>query len=67
MHPVIFLALLVAVLLFISWYKRAPSSQQKRIRGRMLLYGGIGILLLLLVTGHLSPIMAAIVAALALG
>lgn len=67
MHPVVFLALLVTVLLFISWYKRAPSGQQKRIRGRMLLYGGIGILILLLVTGHLNPIIALVVAALALG
>ena len=67
MHPVIFLALLAAVLFFISWYKRAPSGQQKRVRGRMLLYVGIGILLLLLVTGHLNPIMAAVVAALAFG
>ena len=67
MHPVIFLALLVTVLLFISWYKRAPSGQQKRIRGRMLLFGGVGIVLLLLVTGHLNPIIAVIIAALAIG
>jgi len=67
LHPVIFLALLVAVLLFISWYKRAPTGQQKRIRGRMLLFGGIGIVLLLLVTGHLNPIIALIVAAFAIG
>ncbi len=67
MHPVIFLALLVAVLLFISWYKRAPSGQQKHIRGRLLLFGGVGIVLLLLVTGHLNPIIALIVAAHAIG
>jgi hypothetical protein len=67
LHPVIFLALLVVVLLFISWYKRAPSGQQKRIRGRMLLFGGVGIVLLLLVTGHLNPVIALIVAALAIG
>ena len=67
MHPVIFLALLVGVLLFISWYKRAPSSQQKRIRGRMLLFGGLGLVLLLLVTGHLNPIIAVVFAALAIG
>jgi hypothetical protein len=67
LHPVIILALLVGVLLFISWYKRAPSAQQKRIRGRMLLFGGLGIVLLLLVTGHLNPLIAAIVAALAIG
>ncbi|NIM29210.1 MAG: DnaJ domain-containing protein [Gammaproteobacteria bacterium] len=67
MHPVIILALLVGVLLFISWYKRAPSGQQKRIRGRMLLFGGLGILLLLLVTGHLNPVIAAIFAAFAIG
>ncbi len=67
MHPVIILALLLGILLFISWYKRAPSGQQKRLRGRMLLFGGIGIVLLLLVTGHLNPIFALIVAALAFG
>jgi len=67
LHPVIFLALLAAILFFISWYKRTPPGQQKRVRGRMLLYAGIGILLLLLVTGHLNPIMAAVVAALAFG
>lgn len=67
MHPVIFLALLVTVLLLISWYKRAPAGQQKKMRGRLLLYGGVGILLLLLVTGHLNPIMAMVAAALVLG
>lgn len=67
MHPVIFLALLAGVLLFISWYKRAPSSQQQRIRGRMLIYAGIAIVVLLLVTGHLNPIIAFILAALAVG
>lgn len=67
MHPVIILALLAGVLLFISWYKRAPSGQQKRIRGRTLLYAGIGIVLLLLVTGHLNPVVALIVGALAFG
>ena len=65
MHPVIILALLVAVLLFISWYKRTPASQRKGIRGKGLLYGGIALLVLLLVTGHLNPIIAAVVAALA--
>jgi len=65
LHPVIILALLAAVLLFISWYKRAPTGHQKRIRGKALLYGGIALLVLLLVTGHLNPIMAAVVAGLA--
>ena len=67
MHPVIILALLAGILLFISWYKRAPSVQQKRLRGQMLIYGGIGIVLLLLVTGHLNPIFALILGALAFG
>jgi hypothetical protein len=65
LHPVIILALLAGVLLFISLYKRAPSAQQKRIRGRSLLFGGIAIVLLLLVTGHLNPIVALVVGALA--
>ena len=67
MHPVLILALLVGVLLFISWYKRAPTSQQKRIRGRALLFGGAAILVLLLATGRLNPIVALVVGALALG
>jgi hypothetical protein len=67
LHPVIILALVVAVLLFVSWYKRASPAQQKVIRSRALLFGGLGIVLLLLVTGHLNPIIAAIVAALAIG
>jgi hypothetical protein len=67
LHPVILLALLAGVLLFISWYKRAPSGQQKRIRGRMLIYAGIAVVVLLLVTGHLNPIIAFILAALAVG
>ncbi len=67
MHPAIFVALLVAVLLLISWYKRAPSAQQKRIRGRLLMFGGLGIVLLLLVTGRLNPIIALVLAAFAIG
>ena len=67
MSPIILVALLVAGLLLISWYKRAPSGQQKRIRGRMLLFGGLGIVLLLLVTGRLNPAIALIFAALAIG
>ncbi|GMQ95895.1 MAG: hypothetical protein BMS9Abin14_367 [Gammaproteobacteria bacterium] len=67
MNPVILLALLVAVLLLISWYKRAPSTQKKRIRGRMLLFGGLAIVLLLLVTGRLNPVIALVLAALAIG
>jgi hypothetical protein len=67
LSPVILLALLVAGLLLISWYKRAPSGQQKRIRGRMLLFAGLGIVLLLLVTGRLNPVIALVFAALAIG
>ncbi len=67
MHPVIFLALLAAILFFISWYKRSPSAKQKRARGRLLLYGGLGVVVLLLVTGRLNPIIAAVAAALMFG
>ena len=67
MHPAIILALLAGALLFISWYKRAPSAQQKRLRGRIFMYIGIGIVLLLLVTGRLNPIFGLIIAALAFG
>lgn len=60
MHPVLLLVALVAVLLTISWYRRAPGANQKKLRSRMLLIGGAVILLLLLVTGHLNPLFAAL-------
>jgi hypothetical protein len=54
---------LIAVLAFFSWYKRAPKAQQKKIASRILIFGGIGVLLLLVLTGRLNPLFALVAAA----
>ena len=46
MHPLIILVILVVVMLFISWYKRAPAHARKNA----LIYGGAGLLVLLALT-----------------
>jgi hypothetical protein len=62
LHPVLLLLLLVGVLLFVSWYKRAPNAQQKKIRGRALLFGGLALVFILLITGRLHPLFALLAA-----
>jgi len=62
MHLLLLLVALVAVLLFISWYKRAPKANQRRLRNRPLLIAGGLILLFALLTGRLHPLFAALAA-----
>ncbi len=62
MHPILLLALLIAVLVFISWYKRAPKAQRKRIGNRVMIAAGLGLVLLLLLTGRLHPVFALVAA-----
>ena len=62
MHPILLLAALVAVLFFISWYKRVPKAKQKRVRNRALLIGGGIVLLFALITGKLHPLFAGLAA-----
>jgi hypothetical protein len=62
LHPILLLAVLIAVLFFISWYKRAPKAQRKRIGNRAMIAGGLGLVLLLLLTGRLNPLVALVVA-----
>ena len=62
MHPILLLAALVAVLFFISWYKRVPKSKQKRVRNRALLIGGGIVLFFALITGKLHPLFAGLAA-----
>ena len=62
MHPLLLLAALVAALFFISWYKRAPKANQRRIRNRALLIGGGILLFLALITGKLHPLFAGLAA-----
>ena len=62
MHPLLLLAALVAVLFFISWYKRVPKAKQKRVRNRALLIGGGILLFFALITGKLHPLFAGLAA-----
>ena len=63
MQSILLLAVLVAVLVFFSWYKRAPKAQRKRITNRILIVTGVGVLLALILTGRLNPIFALVAAA----
>lgn len=63
MHPILLFAILLAVLIFISWYKRAPRSTRKNIANKALIIGGVGLLLVLILTGRLNPIFALLAAA----
>ena len=58
MNPILLLIVLVAVLAFVSWYKRAPKSA----RTRGLIYAGIAIAVLGLISGRLNPVIAALAA-----
>lgn len=63
MQSILLLAVLVAVLVFFSWYKRASKAQRKRITNRILIVTGVGVLLALVLTGRLNPIFALVAAA----
>lgn len=60
MHPVFILILLVGVLLYISWYKRAPKGRQRQLRNRGLIIGAAALLVLAAVSGRLHPLFAAV-------
>lgn len=66
MQSILLLAVLVAVLIFFSWYKRAPKAQRKIIANRILIVTGIGVLLALIFTGRLNPLFALVAAAIPL-
>lgn len=59
----ILLGLLIGALILISWIKRAPPQQRERALKRLLLGGGLALLVLLTVTGRLHWIFAAVGAA----
>ena len=63
MHPVLVLILLAAALWFVSWYRRAPSAQKRKIRNRGLIAALAAVLLIGLVTGRLQPLFALALAA----
>ncbi|NIR30983.1 MAG: molecular chaperone DnaJ [Gammaproteobacteria bacterium] len=63
MHPAILLGLLIGALILISWMKRARPEVRERALKRLLLGGGLALLVLLAVTGRLHWIFAAVGAA----
>lgn len=60
MHPFIVLLLLSALAAAAIWYRNVPASQRVQARNRLLLYGGLGLLGMLLITGRLHPLFAAV-------
>lgn len=58
MHPAVLLGLLVGLLILVSWLRRAPPAARSRILNRLLLGGGILLLLFLTVTGRLNWLLA---------
>ena len=62
MHPFIILVALIAVVLTSMWYSSIPAAQRTKARNRLLLYGGLGVLAVLLITGRLHPLFAALAA-----
>ncbi|MCZ6773515.1 MAG: molecular chaperone DnaJ [Proteobacteria bacterium] len=62
MHPFIILVALLTVVLAIKWVSRLPASQRTQARNRVLLYGGLGLLAVLLITGRLHPLFAGLAA-----
>lgn len=56
-------ALVGGLLWFLHWFSRAPPERVAKVLRRSLLYGGIGFLVLLAVTGRLNPIFVALAAA----
>lgn len=60
---IILIALVGGFLWFLHWFRRTPSEQVAKVLRRSLLYGGIGFLVLLAVTGRLNPLFAVLAAA----
>jgi hypothetical protein len=60
---IILVALVGGVLWFLHWFRRTPPEQVAKALRRSLLYGGIGLLVLLAATGRLNPLFAALAAA----
>jgi hypothetical protein len=58
------LAAVIALLFWgLPWFRRTPPARVAAVIRRALLYGGIGLLLFLVLTGRLNPLFAALAAA----
>ena len=62
----ILLAILAAILWFLHWFRTTPAHRVSQVLRKWLLWGIVGVLVLAAATGRLSPIFAAIGAAIPL-
>jgi hypothetical protein len=63
MHPILLLIIVLAVLLTVSWLKRQPPAQRKKMGFRAAMAAAAGIILVGLLTGKLNPLIALVAAA----
>jgi hypothetical protein len=56
-------AIVVGLLWFLHWFRGTPPQKVAKVLRKSLLYGGIALVILLVVTGRLNPVFAAIAAA----
>jgi len=66
MHPILLLILVVAVLLTVSWLKRQPPAQRRKMGFRAALGAAAAIVLVALLTGRLNPLVAMVAGAIPL-
>ncbi len=60
---IILAAVVLGLLWLLHWFRRAPPQQAAKTLRRAALYGSIGLIVLLAVTGRLNPVFAAVAAA----
>ncbi|KAA6183406.1 molecular chaperone DnaJ [Thiohalocapsa marina] len=60
---IILLAVIVGLLWFLHWFRRTPPHQVAAVLRKVLLWGGIGLVMLAALSGRLNPIFAALAAA----
>jgi len=60
---ILLIVLVGAVLWFLRWFARTPPERVARMLRRSLLWGAVGVLVLLAVSGRLHPLFAALTAA----
>lgn len=60
---IILAALVGAPLWFLYWFRRTPPEQVSRVLRRSLLWGAVGVMVLLAASGRLNPLFAALAAA----
>jgi hypothetical protein len=60
MRLILFIGLIAAALWIRHWWRTTPPAQVRSVLSAILLWGGIGLLGLALISGHLNPLLAAI-------